>query len=234
MGMMLPDGLIWIMEKLDYEWPDINEDDLAEAANLTRTLRDDLESIIQTADEKIALEIPAAATGKAALAYTSAWQANRSQNLEKLLDILVPVPPGLDVAGGVVVGLKLKVIAQVTIDLATLAPLILAGPLGAAGFVAKKAASRIIMNMLVDKVVSEVIEMAAPLIIEPLTDQIPGVLEAILVAPEVEDTGAEPGELKLDTDAMEQIENAMLQCSTDMETAISSYVTAIGALKFSE
>jgi len=28
MGMMLPNELIWIMEKLGFEWPDIDEDEL--------------------------------------------------------------------------------------------------------------------------------------------------------------------------------------------------------------
>ena len=28
MGMMLPNDLVWVMEKLGFEWPDIDEDEL--------------------------------------------------------------------------------------------------------------------------------------------------------------------------------------------------------------
>jgi hypothetical protein len=234
MGIMLPDGLVWLFDKLGYDWPDIDEDDLVAAGTLTRTLQSDLETIIQTADQKISVEVPASATGKAALAYTSAWETNRDQNLNQMLDILIPVPTGLDISGGVVSGLKGKMIVQLTVDIATMLPLIAAGPLGAAAFIAKKAASRIIMGVLVDAAVSSAVEAATPYIIEPLTEQIPAVIQRMLAAPEVEDTGSEPGRLDLDDDAMEDIQDAMDQCASDIEQAISEFMTAIGNLTFTE
>jgi len=234
MGLMLPEWATWLFDKLGYDWPDIDEDDLVTAGTLTRTLHSDVELIIQTADRQITADVPSAATGKAALAYTSAWETNRDQNLNQMLDLLIPVPVGLDLSAGVVVGLKTKVIAQMTIDVASMVPMIAAGPLGAAAFIAKKAASRIIMNMLVDEAVGKVLEVVLPQIIEPLTNQVPALVQAILAAPEVEDTGAEPGELQLDLDAMELIEDAMEQCATDIETAVTDYLTAIGNLTFSE
>jgi len=232
MGLMLPNELVWLFEKLGYDWPDIDEDDLISAGTLTRALQADLEAIIRTADQKISVEVPSSATGKAALAYTAAWETNRDQNLNQMLDILVPVPTGLDIAGGVVVGLKGKMIVQLTVDIATMLPLIAAGPLGAAAFIAKKAASRIIMGVLVDMAVNKAVEAATPYVIEPLTNQIPAIIQAILAAPEVEDTGADPGELKLDLDAMEDIQDAMDQCATDIERSVREYMDAIGDLTF--
>lgn len=234
MGLMLPEWATWLFDKLGYDWPDIDEDDLVTAGTLTRGLQSDLETIIQSADRSITAEVPAAATGKAALAYTSAWETNRDQNLNQMLDLLIPVPAGMDVAAGVVVGLKTKVIAQMTIDVASMMPMIAAGPLGAAAFIAKKAASRIIMNVLVDEAVGKVLEVVLPQIIEPLTNQVPALVQAILSAPEVEDTGAEPGELKLDLDAMEAIEDVMDQLATDIQAAVTEYLAAIDNLTFSE
>lgn len=234
MGIMLPEGLTWLFDKLGYDWPDIDEDDLHSAGTLTRTLQTDLETIIQTADHKISVEVPNAATGKAALAYTSAWETNRDQNLNQMLDILIPIPTGLDISAGVVVGLKTKMIAQLTFDLATLMPLIALGPLGVAGFIAKKAASRIIMGVLVDAAVDKAVTAATPLILEPLNDHLPAIIQAILSAPEVEDTGLEPGELKLDLDAMENIQDAMDQCAEDIRTSVSDFMGSIKSLKFTE
>src|SRR5690242_18552766 len=51
-GMMLPNELIWIMDKMGLEWPDIDEDEVHKAADLVRGYRDDMESIIQAVDSR--------------------------------------------------------------------------------------------------------------------------------------------------------------------------------------
>lgn len=234
MGLMLPEWATWLFEKLGYDWPDIDEEDLLTAATLSRTLKNEIESIMQHADQKISVEVPSAATGKAAAAYTAAWETNRDQNLNQMLDVLVPVPPGLEASAAVVLSLKGKMIAQLTIDVATMMPMIAAGPLGAAAFIAKKAASRIIMNIMVDMAVTKAVEVAGPTILEPLLDAIPGLIQRILDAPDMEDTGSEPGELKLDLDAMESIQEAMDECEAAITVAIQEYLAEIQALTFTE
>lgn len=39
MGMMLPNELIWVMEKLGFEWPDIDEDELRRGGHMVGTFR---------------------------------------------------------------------------------------------------------------------------------------------------------------------------------------------------
>lgn len=232
MGMMLPNELIWIMDKLDYSWPDLDEEDLFAAGRLTNTLRDELEEIIRRADEQVTLEVRNAATGKAADAYAAAWETNRDQHLNQLLDVLFPVQIGLDGGAGVVVALKTKVIIQVTLDLAAMVPLIMAGPLGAAGFIAKKAASKMIMNLMVEYAVGELINWLTPKVIEPLADEIPGLMQKLLGADQVEDTGSDRGELKMDTAGMERVLGVIGDCEVAMGTAIGEYMTSIRNLTF--
>ncbi|MFS0732764.1 hypothetical protein ABC304_12265 [Microbacterium sp. 1P10UB] len=52
-GMMLPNELVWIMEKLGFEWPDVDEDEVRKGATLVRNLGTDLESVIQAVDTKV-------------------------------------------------------------------------------------------------------------------------------------------------------------------------------------
>lgn len=231
MSIMLPDQLIWILDKLGLEWPDIDEDEVMKAADLTRTLRDDLEEIIQRTDRKIVLEASVAARGKTGEAYVAAWTTNRSQNLQRLLDVLEPVPVGIDGGAALVIGLKYKFIAQLTWELGTLVPLLAAGPFGAAAAVAKLVATKITMGILVDLAVEKVVGVVAPHVIEPLTSWIPDAIQAVLDAPEVEDTGADPNEIAFDLTVLEQTEAYMEQCSADMEAVVSQYLSDIADLK---
>src|SRR5215217_9220925 len=101
-GMMLPNELIWVMEKLGFDWPDIDEDELRRGSGMVRVFHDDLESKIQAMDRKVNGDLAGAMRGQAGPAYVGAWNQNRSQNLEKLLDILGPVPTGIDIASDAV------------------------------------------------------------------------------------------------------------------------------------
>ena len=90
MGMMLPNELVWVMEKLGFEWPDIDEDEVRKGATLVRNLGTDLEDVIQAVDRKMNGDIAAALQGNAGPATLSAWNTNRSQNLQRLVDIMPP------------------------------------------------------------------------------------------------------------------------------------------------
>jgi hypothetical protein len=90
------------------------------------------------------------------------------------------------------------------------------------------------MNIMVDMAVNKAVELASPMILEPLLDLIPGLIQRILDAPDMEDTGSEPGELKLDLDAMETIQEAMDECEAAITVAIQEYLAEIQALTFTE
>ncbi|MGB3730501.1 hypothetical protein [Microbacterium sp.] len=74
MGMMLPNELVWVMEKLGFEWPDIDEDEVRKGATLVRDLGNDLEGVIQSVDRKMNGDISAAMRGQAGPATLSAWR----------------------------------------------------------------------------------------------------------------------------------------------------------------
>jgi hypothetical protein len=231
---MLPDELVWIMDKLGFEWPDIDEDELHRGADLVRTFRDDVEAKIQAMDQKVNLELADALRGQAGPAYVAAWNTNRSQNLEKLLDLLGPVPTGVDIMADAVLALKVKVIADVTITAAqvtaALASSFVTFGAGAAAAAALIIARKKAMDMVMDMAVEEVLSHLVPLAIDPLVDHIPAVLNAIADAPIVESVVGDPNEFYADLQALDAASEDMNRHAMDIESLTDNLLADLRSL----
>lgn len=229
---MLPNELIWVMEKLGYDWPDIDEDELRRGGEIMRTFRGDLEDKIQAVDRKVNGDIAAAMRGKSGPAYVSAWNTNRSQNLQKMLDILGPVTTGIDVASGAVLALKVKVIVDVTTTMITLVAM-LTNPVTAAGAGPMLLIKKKLLNAAVDIAVEQVLNQVLPLVIEPLAEQLPGIIMAALDSPMVEAVAGDPDEFYADLQALEQAESDMDMHASDIDTLVGQLMTDLGGLNIS-
>lgn len=219
MGMMLPNELIWILEKLGFEWPDLDEDELRRAGVILSTFRDELEDRLQAVDRKVNGDLAAAMRGQAGPAFVSAWNTNRSQNLQKLLDVLGPVQPGLEIGAGVVTGLKIKVIADITTTLMMLIPM-LTNPITAAGAGPMLIIKKKLLNAAVDIAVEQALNQILPMVIEPLAEQLPGIVMAALDAPVVEAVAGDSDEFYADLQALEQAEGDLDMYAGDIESLI--------------
>ncbi len=229
MGMMLPNELIWVMEKLGFEWPDIDEDELRRGAQMIQVFRDDLEDKLQVMDRKVNSELAVAMRGQAGPAYVGAWNANRSQNLQRLLDILGPVPMGVDVAAGAVTALKIKVIVDVTSTMLALMAM-LTNPLTAAGAGPMLIIKKKLLNAAVDIAIEQVLNQVLPTVIEPLVSELPGVIMAALDSPIVEAVAGDPDEFYADLQALEQAEGEMEQHAADVETLTERLMSDLASL----
>jgi hypothetical protein len=229
MGMMLPNELIWIMEKLGFEWPDIDEDEVRRGAQIVGTFRDELEGRLMAVDRKVNGDLASAMRGQAGPAFVSAWNTNRSQNLQKLLDILGPVPAGMDIAAVVVTGLKIKVIADVTSTLMILLPM-LTNPLTAAGAPGMLILKKMALNAAVDIAVEQALNQILPMVIEPLAEQLPGVIMAALDAPVVEAVAGDPDEFYADLEALEAAEGDLDMHASDIESLIDRLAADLSSL----
>jgi hypothetical protein len=229
MGMMLPNELIWIMEKLGFEWPDIDEDEVRRGAQIVGTFRDELEGRLMAVDRKVNGDLASAMRGQAGPAFVSAWNTNRSQNLQKLLDLLGPVPTGMDIAAVVVTGLKIKVIADVTSTLMILLPM-LTNPLTAAGAPGMLILKKMALNAAVDIAVEQVLNQVLPMVIEPLAEELPGVIMAALDAPVVEAVAGDPDEFYADLEALEAAEGDLDMHASDIESLIDQLAADLSSL----
>ena len=233
MGMMLPNELIWVMDKMGLEWPDIDEDEVRKAAVLVRGYRDDMETLVQTADRRINGELAAVMRGQTGAAHVAGWNRNRSENVQQLLDLLGPASTGIDVAADIVLALKVKVIADVTLTLIQLVPLLAAGPFGAGGAALLILARKKLFSMAMEATLEKVIDEVLPLALEPLAEKVPGLVMAMLDAPVVEDNVGDVDEFYADLTALEEAATEMDAHAADVEDLTDRLLADLANLQIS-
>jgi hypothetical protein len=231
MGMMLPNELVWVMEKLGFEWPDIDEDEVTKGAALVRNFGSDLEGVIQAIDRKMNGDLTGSLMGKTGPATMSAWNTNRSQNLQKLIDIMPPAATAMDVGAAAILGLKIKVIVDVTTTLASLL-LMLTNPITAAGAGPMLIIKKKLLNAAVDIVIEQLLNQLAPMAIEPLAEQLPAAIDWILDSPMVESTAGDSDEFHADLAALEEAQSTMKLHGADIQTLTSTFFAEFSALDF--
>ena len=231
MGMMLPNELVWVMEKLGFEWPDVDEDEVHKGAVLVRTFGSDLEDVIQAIDRQMNGDVASALQGQAGPATLGAWNTNRSQNLQQLVDIMPPAAVAMDVAAGAITALKVKVIVDVTTTLVALVAM-LTNPITAAGAGPMLLIKKKLLNAAVDIAVEQVIGQVAPMAIEPLAERLPAVIDAILDAPVVEGAIGDSDEFQADLAALEQARSTMKLHGSDIQTLTATFFSDFSALDF--
>lgn len=231
MGMMLPNELVWVMEKLGFEWPDIDEDEVRKGAVLLRNYGSDLEAVIQAVDRKVNSDLGPALVGQAGPAYVSAWNTKRSQNLQKLVDLMPPAATAMDVGADAVFALKIKVIADVTTTMIALVAM-LTNPLTAAGAGPMLIIKKKLLNAAVDVAVEQLLNQLLPMAVEPLGEQLPAVIDAVLDAPMVEATAGDSDEFQADLAALEQGQADMRMHGEDIQSVTSTFFSEFSALNF--
>lgn len=233
MGMMLPNELVWVMEKLGFEWPDIDEDEVRKGAVLVRNFGSDLEDVIQAVDRKVNGDIAGAMRGQTGPATLGAWNTNRSQNLQKLVDIMPPAATAMDVGADAIFALKMKVIVDVTSTLITLVAM-LTNPITAAGAGPMLLIKKKLLNAAVDIAVEQLLNQLAPMAIEPLAEQLPAVIDAILDAPMVEGQVGDSDEFYADLQALEEAQSTMKVHGADIQSLTSNFFAEFSALNFGD
>ena len=233
MGMMLPNELVWVMEKLGFEWPDIDEDEVRKGATLVRNFGSDLEDVIQAVDRKVNGDIAGAMRGQTGPATMGAWNTNRSQNLQQLVDIMPPASQAMDIGADAIFALKMKVIVDVTTTLIALVAM-LTNPLTAMGAGPMLLIKKKLLNAAVDIAVEQLLNQLAPMAIEPLAEQLPAVIDAILDAPMVEGQVGDSDEFYADLQALEEAQSTMKVHGADMQTLTSNFFAEFSALNFGD
>jgi hypothetical protein len=232
-GMMLPNDLVWIMDKLGLEWPDIDEDEVRKAADYVRGYRGDMEILVQTADRRINGDIAAGMRGQAGSAHVAGWNRNRSENVQQLLDVLGPAATGIDIAADIVLALKVKVIVDITATLIQLVPLLAAGPFGAGGAALLILARKKLFSMAMEATLEQVIDEVLPLALDPLAEQVPGLVMALLDAPVVEGVIGDTDEFYADLVLLEETASEMDAYAADVEDLTDRLLADIANLQIS-
>ncbi|WP_235565594.1 WXG100-like domain-containing protein [Microbacterium sp. Root166] len=221
------------MEKLGFEWPDIDEDEVRKGATLVRNFGSDLEDVIQAVDRKVNGDIAGAMRGQTGPATMGAWNTNRSQNLQQLVDIMPPASQAMDIGADAIFALKMKVIVDVTTTLIALVAM-LTNPLTAMGAGPMLLIKKKLLNAAVDIAVEQLLNQLAPMAIEPLAEQLPAVIDAILDAPMVEGQVGDSDEFYADLQALEEAQSTMKVHGADIQTLTSNFFAEFSALNFGD
>ncbi|GAA2170639.1 hypothetical protein GCM10009846_01740 [Agrococcus versicolor] len=236
MALTIPGELAWVLDLLGFEWPQLDEDAIHQAAHIMRQFEEDLNSAIDAADANVQ-EAYASVTGSFARAHADAWDEERSGSMRQLSDLVGPAATGVDLFADAIVALKLKVIAELVITAAQIAVAIASAfvtfgagaAVQAAILVARKKALDILADIMIDAAVGQVLEM----VMDPLIQVAEPLIDATMDSPVVQGAVGEAEALILDLNALDRASTGMAQTSDDVDSLGEDFVSQIMALDFS-
>src|SRR5579871_2315713 len=114
MGVTLPSELVWVLNLIGVNWPNVDEDQLRDTANQLRQLAGELEG--NTGDAKSEIEQLLGVNQAQSLDnFNALWQKVASGHLPQLGQGLSLLGTGLDIAAVVIEGMKAAAIVQLGI-----------------------------------------------------------------------------------------------------------------------
>lgn len=235
MAINLPGELAWTLNMLGFNWIPVDEDELRIAAGYVRDFESDLEGLITKVDTSVAVDVSRAFEAGASDSMVRAWDDNRDENMNKLLELLGPGAEGMEILADAIEALKLKVIAELIITAAQIAAAIASAAvtfgLGAAASVAIYAARRkamtFIMNVMIEKIIMQVMETFE----DQIATGMSMLADRILSAPVTQGMVGDPGSYKADLDALESIAADMDATAGDFESISEDFSAKIGSLE---
>ena len=87
-----------------------------------------------------------------------------------------------------------------------------------------------ITTAMLDIAVEQALNQVFPMVIEPLTEQLPGVIMAALESPIVEAVAGDPDEFYADLQALEQAQGEMEQHAADVESLTERLMSDLASL----
>lgn len=236
-AMNLPHELAWVLQMLDFEWPEVDEDEVQRGASMLRQYGEDLSACIAAMDAIVADQIVPAYETSAGGAIDAAWNDQRSENLGQFVELIDPAAQGMDIVSDAVIALKLKVVAEPVITAAQIAAAIAAAAFtfGASLaaqtgiLIARKAALKFATNVAIEQLIVQVID----LIDEPLLNLGMQLVDRILEAPVVADAVGEAESYLVDLAALEAASKDLADAQTNQQTITEDFIAQFSSLQIS-
>ena len=182
MGLVLPQPLVWVLDIVGIDWPNVDEDQLRSAAEEMRQLAQSLSSDTGDAQSQIQQMLENNSSESLQL-FEALWNKLSGSHLQQVTQGMNVVAGALDAGAVIVVGMKVAAIAQ----LAILAAEIISDQVEAAfTFGASEAlipiqtiATREIMKTIEDKIISELEQQLIGAIEQPVIDALTNAAEEL-------------------------------------------------------
>jgi len=237
MAMNLPHELAWVLQMLDFEWPEIDEDEVARGAQMLRQYGEDLSTCIDRIDRIMHEQVEPAYKTSTGASMTASWDETRSGSMKEFVGLIEPAATGMDLFGAGVVALKLKVIAELVLTAAQIAAAIAAAAFtfGAslaaqtAILMARKMALKFATNVAIEQMMMQIMEMLA----EPLMNVGMALSDRIMEAPVVQGAMTTVERYDADLAALEQASSDLKVTQSDQETLTDDFLQSFSSLQIS-
>jgi len=233
----LPHWLVEIMGILGFNWPEIDEDQLREAAKHLRSYAEECEQSHGRTHGIVNGELQRAYTAQSYTALAQVWADQSSGHMKDLIEVCRLLADGLDVAAIGVEGMKGEVIVQLGIAAAEfaadqVAAVATAGLAEAAEPIFIEAQNRII-NAILQRFESEVVGALVNSTIGPIMERIDQSVQRLLFAEVAHlSIGGQVPALKLDTAAI-RTHGEMIKREADANiNGGRDFSNKVGALTF--
>ncbi len=207
MSINLPHWLAEVINVLGFNWPEIDEDQLREAARHLRTYAEDSERSHDRTHGIVHGDLQQVYAAQSYTALAQAWGEQSSTHMKELIEVCRLLADGLDLAAVGVEGMKGEVIVQLGVAAGEIA-----ADAGAAFFTAGLAAAaepllieaqNKLLSAILQRFESEVIGALVNHTIGPIKERIDQAVEKLLFQEIASATvGGPPPGLKLDTAAI--------------------------------
>ncbi|MFJ8043912.1 hypothetical protein ACIRBX_25770 [Kitasatospora sp. NPDC096147] len=171
MAIELPGELVWVMDLIGFNWPEVNEDKVREFADQVRRFATDIDGTHQTATSVIR-QMAEHYQADSYQRLVDRWTAMSSDHMDELVQICNASAIVLDVAADAIVAAKIAVITQLGIAAAELAAATAASVatlgVAAAAEVALIEVQKRIINAILREVEEQVIGMLVAQAVDPL------------------------------------------------------------------
>ena len=207
MSIMLPGYLVRALDLLGFEWPDIDEDQLREAAGHLRTYARNGAASVAATDRKLTIDIAQVCTAASYQVVVEKWASQTKGHMETLLEACELMAGALELLADAVVVMKGAVIVQLGIALdefiAAQALAIETLGLSEAALGAGLAVQNRIIAGIISTFEAEVMSQIFGHIIEPLRARVRGAARALMYPVALHLAGVAPTTtLDVDTDAV--------------------------------
>ncbi|GAA4858378.1 hypothetical protein [Kitasatospora terrestris] len=175
MSIELPDELVWVMNLIGLNWPDVDEDELREWASHVREFAAGLQDA-QDGTHGMVQGLGGAYQGASYEALVERWGRASTEHMTVLLDCCEVLAAGLEVAAVGIVAAKGAVIAELVAMVAEFAAeqaaaVATLGLAEAANVLIIEAGKRVV-NAILDQIEQEIIGRLVSLAIEPFQEEI--------------------------------------------------------------
>jgi uncharacterized protein YukE len=193
LSITLPHELVVVGDILGFSWPEIDEDQMREAGVHLRAYADHASQAAAAHGQQIT-DLGEHYEGRSYSALAGAWSNQSKGNMETLIQGCHLLAGGMDLAAEAVVGMKTKVIVQLSLALAEFAAIQAAAVatlgLAEAALPVMIVARNRILNGILNECVAEVVARLVVEILEPVSEQVEDAVRKLMHGEIVEHAAA--------------------------------------------